>query len=215
MANNQSGDGGFDFIAPFYDPLSRLIFGNNLRKAQSFWLEQIPQGADILVFGGGSGWLLNRILAVCKPRHVIYIDASPVMISLARKEVKNDNRVDFRIGSETALLSSDHFDVIVTPFILDLFTNEQLKAILLPRLFRGLRTNGFWLCCDFVEPTTWWQRVLLWSQYRFFRTFSHIMVDQLPDWMRLLNSIPDLNQPQTASFFGGMIVSGIWRKVND
>ncbi|GAB3901666.1 hypothetical protein GCM10028803_26750 [Larkinella knui] len=213
MAPHPRVDDGFDGVAPFYDALSRLVFGNSLRNAQAHWLHQVPEGAAILVFGGGTGWLLSRILTDCKPRKVIYIDASPVMISLSRKKVNNDSRVDFRVGTQTALLANDRVDILFTPFILDLFTDNQLKNSLLPHLLPCLVTNGFWFCCDFVEPTRWWHRLLLWSQYRFFRTLSHIQADHLPNWLPLLNSLSNLRLGEIRSFYGGMVASGFWQKV--
>lgn len=211
MTTQPPRDNGFDGIAPFYDAISRLIFGNALRKAQAYWLDQIPPNADILVFGGGSGWLLARMLAVCHPRSVLYIDASAVMISLARQKVTDDRRVEFRIGTEWSIQTTDRVDVIVTPFILDLFTEERLKTVMLPRLFSSLRSNGLWLCCDFLEPRTWWQRALLWSEYRFFRTISRIEADHLPNWQTLLSSHLSLNRCGMKPFFGGMIGSGCWQ----
>ncbi|KAA9356729.1 class I SAM-dependent methyltransferase [Larkinella humicola] len=205
-------DTGFDGIAPFYDALSRLVFGNSLRKAQVYWLGSVPQKADILVLGGGSGWLLSRILAVCDPRSVLYIDASPVMISLAKKEVKNDSRVIFRVGTETAIWPGDGVDVLFTPFVLDLFTEERLQTQLLPRLLDCLHRDGYWFCCDFDQPVYGWQRLLLWAQYRFFRTLSHIEAHRLPHWLTLLNSLPSLRPVESKAFFGKMILSGCWQK---
>ncbi|RAK00335.1 methyltransferase family protein [Larkinella arboricola] len=211
MTSPTPPDNGFDGIAPFYDALSRLVFGNTLRKAQAHWLDRIPPGADILVLGGGSGWLLSRLLAVCKPRQVIYIDASAVMIELARQKVNNDRRVDFRAGTELAIQPTDRVDVVITPFVLDLFTEERLKTVVLPRLFSSLRNNGLWLCCDFLEPRVWWQRILLWCEYHFFRTISHIEADRLPNWPQLLSTHLPLTFCQMKPFFGGMIGSGYWQ----
>ena len=212
MAAPPPVDTGFDGIAPFYDALSRLVFGNSLREAQAHWLGSVPKKADILVLGGGSGWLLSRILAVCDPQTVLYIDASPVMISLARTKVNNDSRVDFRVGTETAIRASDRVHILFTPFVLDLFTEERLQTQILPRLLDCLHNHGYWFCCDFDQPVFWWQRLLLWAQYRFFRTLSHIEAHQLPNWLTLLNSLPSLRQGGSKAFFGKMILSGYWQK---
>ncbi|RRB07092.1 class I SAM-dependent methyltransferase [Larkinella rosea] len=210
-----SASSGFDLIAPIYDPLSRLVFGNALRKAQSHWLDQIPQNAVILIFGGGSGWLLTRVLAICSPHKVIYIDASPVMVSLAREKVANDKRVDFRVGTETAIASDDRVDAVLTPFILDLFTEDHLQNHLIPVLIKTLNHNGLWLCTDFSKPVTDWQRALMWCQYRFFRIFSQISANRLPNWLALMNNLLRSDPQQLASFFGGFIASAYWRKAAD
>ncbi|GAB3339084.1 hypothetical protein GCM10027299_51740 [Larkinella ripae] len=212
MKSNPSADRGFDRIAPVYDGLARLVFGNAQRNAQTHWLPTLPPNSDFLIFGGGSGWLLARVLTVCQPRTVTYIDASPVMVALARQRVKNDQRVDFRIGTETAIRLNDQVDVIITPFVLDLFTDERLENRIVPDLLRALRPGGFWLCCDFTLPTRWWHRILLWSQYRFFRLISGIEARQLPNWYEILNSLSATTHRQTATFFGEMIASGYWEK---
>lgn len=213
MKRPRSSDSGFDTIAPFYDSLSRLVFGNSLRRAQAHWLDLIPRHARILILGGGSGWLLSRVLAICTPQKVIYIDAAPAMIKLAQQKVKNDQRVDFRVGTETALEANEQVDAILTPFILDLFTNKRLEHNLFPILNQCLRKGGFWLCSDFVKPTRWWHRILLWSQYRFFRTISGIEARQLPNWEEVLNA--HLTFGEKAYFFGGMVGSGYWQKTAD
>ncbi|GAB3922424.1 class I SAM-dependent methyltransferase [Larkinella terrae] len=206
---------GFDLIAPIYDPLSRLVFGNALRKAQAHWLDQIPKNAAILVFGGGSGWLLARVLSGCAPRKVIYIDVAPAMIALSREKVNNDSRVEFRIGTETSITADDRVDAVLTPFILDLFTEDELKNRLLPILYKSLNDNGLWLCADFAQPKTEWQRAIMWCQYRFFRILSHISADRLPNWQLLVTNLVLAEPQQAASFFGGLVVSTYWRKSAD
>jgi tRNA (cmo5U34)-methyltransferase len=213
MATSSPSDAGFDGIAPFYDALSRLVFGNSLRKAQVHWLNSVPKKANILILGGGSGWLLSRILAVCDPKSVLYIDASPVMISLAQKKVDNDNRVDFRVGTESAIQPGDRVQVLFTPFVLDLFTQKRLQTQILPRLLSCLDNHGYWFCCDFVKPVFWWQRLLLWILYRFFRTFSRIEANRMPDWLTLLNSQPSLRHRESKYFVKKLILSGYWQKV--
>ncbi|MFC5408445.1 class I SAM-dependent methyltransferase [Larkinella bovis] len=205
-------DNGFDFIAPVYDFLSRLVFGNSLRKAQVHWLPMVPPNADVLVLGGGSGWLLSRILTVCQPRNVIYIDASPKMIALAQQKVNRDERVDFRIGTEQSIRPNERVDAVFTPFILDLFSNERLEKHLLPVLVRCLRPDGIWFGSDFLEPVQWWQHALLWSQYRFFGFLSGIEATRLPDWVSLLTGFSSLQPGPLARFYGGMIGSGYWQK---
>jgi ubiquinone/menaquinone biosynthesis C-methylase UbiE len=55
----------FDFIAPYYDFLSKLIFGKRLRIAQTSLLSKIPRHQRILLVGGGTGWILPELLQIC------------------------------------------------------------------------------------------------------------------------------------------------------
>ena len=214
IVDKTHSDSGFDLVAPVYDTLAFLVFGHALQNAQKHWLSQVPPGADVLMFGGGSGWLLSQILDVCVPRKVIYIDASPKMIGLARQKVKNDSRVDFRASNETAIRPTDQVQVIVTPFILDLFTQPRLTASVLPSLYGALQPGGYWLCTDFIKTNTWWQDALRWSMYRFFGLVSGIEASRLSDWLALVGDLPQLHQKGLARFYDGMVAAAWWEKIS-
>jgi ubiquinone/menaquinone biosynthesis C-methylase UbiE len=187
-----------------------LVFGNILKKAQLTFLPMIPQDAVIIVLGGGSGWLLSVLLDECLPRKVIYIDASVRMISLAQQKTGNDPRVDFRIGNEQEVLSEDRADAVITPFILDLFTQSRLQTSILPRLNDALKEGGIWLSTDFMNTNKLWQRLLLSAMYRFFRLTAGIEARQLADWYELLNK--KLSLLEEANYWNGFIKAGLWKK---
>lgn len=205
-------DSGFDPIASVYDTLAWLVFGQALRNAQKHWLSQVPVGAEILIIGGGSGWLLAQVLDVCSPRKVIYIDASPKMIQLARQKVNDDERVEFRASNETAIRPTDQVQVVMTPFILDLFTLDRLTNNVLPRLYGVLQPGGYWLGTDFTQTDKWWQGGLQWLMYRFFGLISHIEAKRLPDWLGLVNALPNIQPRGLARFYNGMVVAACWQK---
>ena len=76
-----------------------------------------------------------------------------------------------------------HFDLIVTHFVLDCFTNEQLESIL-ARLAGGATPNARWLAADFSEPKTglarWRAQAILAVMYLFFRWATGIAAQKLP-----------------------------------
>ena len=84
----------FNFIAPFYNFLQRLIFGNHLQKAQSFFLNEIKPSSTVLIIGGGSGEIISSIFQVSIPEKVVFVEQSSKMIELAKPKVKN-NKVEF------------------------------------------------------------------------------------------------------------------------
>ncbi|MEP5106138.1 MAG: methyltransferase type 12, partial [Ekhidna sp.] len=51
----------FDFVAPIYDRLSKLVFGKSLIKAQAYHLKVIGDKDRVLILGGGTGKLLEFI----------------------------------------------------------------------------------------------------------------------------------------------------------
>ena len=106
MKANDNLGGDFNWIAPLYDPLARVVFGWRLQRAQTVFLDQIPAGAVILIVGGGTGWLLEQVLTHWQPRRVIYLEASARMLERASRRMLNHalvGMVDFRVGNETSL----------------------------------------------------------------------------------------------------------------
>src|SRR5688572_27433406 len=113
----------FDSVASFYDRLSRLIFGNSILHAQTLYLPDIPTGANVLILGGGTGWLLCELLAKKPGCKIWYIEASEKMISLSKEATRDtSHRVTFIHGTEDRIPSGITFHVVITHFYLDLFS---------------------------------------------------------------------------------------------
>ncbi|WP_460909291.1 class I SAM-dependent methyltransferase [Spirosoma areae] len=206
--------GNFNAIAPAYDALAFAVFGRRLQRAQVVWLRKIPVGASVLIVGGGTGWLLEQVLTRCQPRRVVYLEASSRMLSLAsRRMIRNGllGSVDFRVGDALNLSTNEHFDIILTPFVLDLFTEQTLQTQLVPRLLTTLKTNGLWFVTDFVHPQIWWQKAVLWAMIRFFRLTAGSQIRQVADWSKLLAESGLIRQKQQAQV-GGMVSSEVWKK---
>lgn len=203
---------GFDWISIVYDWLVALVFGRKLHDAQIRFLERVPPGASVLLLGGGTGWLLTKLFTECLPTRVTYLDTSSRMLARATRRVLSQPTsatVMFRVGDESTLRSGEQFDIIVTPFVLDLYTEETLKNQMIPRLNRTLRPDGLWLVTDFVRTNVWWQKALLWAMIRFFRLTAGIETKQLSDWQQLLGEAGLIRQHQQASV-AGMVSAEVW-----
>jgi tRNA (cmo5U34)-methyltransferase len=209
---NSNTGSGFDWISPVYDALAFVVFGSKLQQAQLTFLNQIPNDAAILLVGGGTGWLLEQVLTQCKPRRLLYLELSAQMVALAsQRMVKNGvlGSVEFRVGDVRDLPTDEQFDILITPFVLDLFPESILQTDIIPQLLRILKPTSLWLATDFVTTNVWWQKALLWIMIRFFRLTAGIEAAQLPDWQRLLAEaglIRQQNQPQV----GGMVRAEVW-----
>lgn len=202
----------FDRIAPHYDALARLLFGRALERAQTTFLERVPPGASVLIVGGGTGRLLESTLMIGKPARILYLDASARMVARASRRMIRRAQlgsVEFRVGDETTLEPDERFDVLMTPFVLDLFTEQTLRARLLPRLRAALKPGGQWLVTDFVQTDVWWQKALLGAMIQFFRLTTGIEARHLADWQRLLTEagfIRQARQPHVS----GMVSAEVW-----
>ena len=202
----------FNWIAPIYDGLKTAVFGRSLERAQTVFLDQIPPGATVLIVGGGTGWLLEPLLAQGHTSRIVYLETSGQMITRASRRVLDRQllgTVEFRLGDETTLPPDVCFDVVMTPFVLDLFTAQSIRQRLLPRLRQALRPGGQWLITDFVVTANGWQKALIQGMVYFFRLTAGIETRQLVDWQPLLaeSGLILLEQkPQV----GGMVSSEVW-----
>lgn len=214
MDANANPGGNFNWIAPIYDALAFLIFGQKLQRAQAIFLDRIPPKASVLLVGGGTGWLLEQVLVRCQTERIHYLETSSRMVAQATRRMAHKSlpgRVAFRVGDETSLDSGEQFDVIITPFLLDLFHEQTLQNRLLPRLVRVLKPGGTWLVTDFVNPSAWWQKGLLWTMIRFFRLITGIETRKLANWQQCLTDAGltvQARRPQV----GGMVSAEVWSR---
>ncbi|MCA8829154.1 class I SAM-dependent methyltransferase [Hymenobacter pini] len=209
-------DSGFDAVAAFYDALARLVYGPSLRQAQQAALEAgLPVGAGrVLVIGGGTGWVLGETLRRTPTARILYLEASPQMLTRSRHWLQQYHpqqmaQVEFRLGTEAALLPSEQFAAILTFFFLDLFAPERLRAIV-ERLHTVLAPAGVWLLADFGSPRRWWHRVLLRMMYWFFGFTTGISGRQRPPIETELRRL-GLHQQLVGQFFGQMVEASVWR----
>ena len=195
----------------FYDKLSRLIYGKALIKAQVYLLDNIPAGSKILIAGGGTGWILEEIAKLYPSGlKISYVEVSTNMIALSKKRITGENNVDFiNAPVEDVPLPTD-YDVVITPFLFDNFTEENLRKIFI-HIHQSLKPGGLWLNTDFKLTGKWWQRILLRSMILFFRVICRIEATRLPDIEKRFNETGYAIVKQ-GSFFGEFILSTAYRK---
>jgi tRNA (cmo5U34)-methyltransferase len=212
-------DSGFDRVSAFYDPLSRLVFGGALEQAQLALLPFVPDKARVLLIGGGSGKLLEQLLGTGKKLQILYLEASPNMLRKAQQRAQakiksiNSAEVDFRLGTEDALLPQEQFDVVLTPFLLDLFPAPRLRH-LMQRLHAALVPGGWWLFADFwpvVSPPPLRQRLLLRGMYVFFGLLSKVKARRLPDFGAQFRALY-LQEEYAKAFYAGMVQAKVYRR---
>ncbi|GAB3013728.1 class I SAM-dependent methyltransferase [Spirosoma pulveris] len=206
--------GNFNWIAPVYDTLAFLVFGRKLQRAQGIFLDRVTPKSSVLLVGGGTGWLLEQLLVDCKPERVLYLETSSRMVARATRRMTRKSlpgTVTFRVGDETTLDASDQFDVVITPFLLDLFNEQTLQNRLIPSLLRALKPGGTWLVTDFVAPSIWWQKVLLWTMIRFFRLIAGIQSSSLVNWQQCLADA-GLSLLERKAQVGEMASSEVWSR---
>ena len=174
----------YDKIANYYDTLSRLVFFKAQVNAQINQLQYIPENSRILIVGGGTGWILEALAKVrSEGLKIVYVEISAKMIALSKARDCGNNEVDFvNLGIET-FATEKLFDVILTPFLFDNFSEERAGKVF-GQLDASLKANGWWLIVDFSLNKTngkWWKWLLLKSMYRFFKVLRIVEASNLID----------------------------------
>lgn len=175
--------GNYDHVAPFYDLLSHLVYGKAIVQAQIFLVNAIPENSSILIIGGGTGQVLEEISKkYISGLQITYVDISKKMIALSRKRNTGNNNLIFITQSISDVTFHHQFDVIITPFLFDNFSNNTTKVIF-NKIHAILKPHGLWLFADFQlsEKNNLWQKLLLNIMYSFFRVLGGIEASHLPD----------------------------------
>lgn len=205
----------FDYLAPHYHWLERLTFGSMLQSCRVTMLPYVGEVKNVLIVGDGDGRFLCELLKSNPQVQVDSIDISSKMIELAKTRLpaESADRVKFLVADIRQIsLPKEHYDLIVTNFLLDCFPADELKLII-ERLSQSATPNGKWIVGDFELPNGFWGRaagrIALAVMYLFFRIVTRIpargLADPSPDLSRLRW------QPvKTFIRLNGFLVSRLW-----
>ena len=203
--------GNYDNSASFYDSLSRLVFGRALVNAQVYLLPYIPKNATILIIGGGTGWILDEITKLHPSGLAItYVEISANMMALSRKRNTGGNKVVFINKAIEQAELSPVFDVVMTPFLFDNFTEEHLPGAF-DHINGALKPGGLWLYTDFQLTGRWWQYLLLKSMLLFFKVLCAVESWRLPDVAKQFGNL-GYTAVEEKSFFKDFVVSRVYGK---
>jgi ubiquinone/menaquinone biosynthesis C-methylase UbiE len=202
----------YDRIASSYDHLSRLVFFNAQTRAQKVQLPFIPAESNILIVGGGTGWILKEIAHIHPTGLTItYLEISANMITLAKKVNAGENKVLFIQGAIEDQHFAHSYDVVITAFLFDNFA-ESRATLVFQKLHKLLKEDGLWLYADFSEKDgKAWHSLLLKLMYAFFKRIAQVEATSL------FNTSPLFRQHNYQSishkkFYGRFIESVVYKK---
>jgi ubiquinone/menaquinone biosynthesis C-methylase UbiE len=201
----------YDNSAWFYDRLSRLVYGDALVRAQVYLLGFIPANAKVLIAGGGTGWILEK-LANLHPAglQITYSEISAKMMARAKKKHTGSNAVAFVNEAVENLTLPPGFDVVITPFLFDSFTMQSAE-LMFKHIDSLLKPAGRWLYADFQPTGKWRQKILLKSMLLFFKALCGIESSNLPD----VESLFKLNGYATTAqqtFLNDFVISKVYAR---
>ncbi len=201
----------YDIIAPYYDRLSRIIFGKKLKVAQLFLIEQIKPCNSILIVGGGDGGVLEAISSHCNQGlFITYVDSSEKMIALAKAIDAGKNEVNFITSKVEDVLLPQNYDYVFTAFLFDNFSQGTCNRIFY-KIAENLRSGGLWLYADFVNTNNWGHQLLLKSMFLFFRLLCGVESNKLPGMESLFNK-DEFSCNDTKCWMDGFIKAQVFEK---
>ena len=195
----------------FYDSLARLVYGKALVSSQVYLLKHIPENAKVLIAGGGTGWILEELTRIHPSGlQVTYVEIAPNMMALSKKRNVGNNPVTFINDTiENVDLPAD-FDIALTPFLLDNFTDENLTKVF-NSITVLLKPEGLWLNASFQLTGKWWQQVLLKTMFIFFKVTCGIEASKLPGIDKCFEE-EHFKLIEQQSFFGDFIAARVYQK---
>ncbi|HWZ03025.1 MAG TPA: class I SAM-dependent methyltransferase [Mucilaginibacter sp.] len=194
----------------FYDRLSGLVYGKALINAQVYLLQFIPPKSNLLIVGGGTGWILDEITGIHPSGlQITYVEVAPKMIAISKTRDTGGNKVIFINDAMENVPLIDDFDIVVTPFLFDNFTQQTFQKVF-THIHPLLKPGSLWLNCDFQLKGKWWQKVLLKSMFLFFRMICDIEASTLPDIDKQFNQY-GYKTIATQTFFGEFIISQVYK----
>lgn len=229
---------GYDRLAVVYHSIEWMVYGNQLQAARIELIEELPPWGRLLLLGDGDGRLLERLAqkqvrdrlgSSGRGQHagITSVDQSASMLQRQRERMVAG---DIKEGIDFIQADARHFepakgvyDVIVTPFFLDGFSEETLE-VCLPQWVRGLRRGGTLYHVDFTlsdfihldgnVATAAWRRLrartLLWAMHVFFRWQTGLENRQLVDTEAAITRCGLRKELQQIGC-GGMTTTQIWR----
>jgi len=155
-----------------------------------------------------------------------------------RKIPRQLHNIQFIHGTEDSIPQDTHYQVITTPFFLDLFTQEELPTVISKLSKQGIggseavgsnavgsesvisksanqkSPHQSWYLIDFQIPKNLFRPIaqgLVWMMYRFFRFFTHISATRLLSFSTYLER-QHYRLEKEKTYFAGMIISQMWVK---
>lgn len=216
--NNRARPISFCRFARAYNFLEKLVFKDALEKTRFACLDSIAEAKRILLLGEGDGRFLAKLTSINPDCLITVLDASPIMLALAKAKVPAMFQGEIYFCKEDATkipFPFEAFDAVVSHFFFDCFTEETLSA-LLEKLSSTLRPSGKWLIADFVEPSpntlhSLPQFLCLRILYAFFRLTCGIEARRVISLHKILRT-HGLCESRCISFSNGLLTSLVFIK---
>ncbi|MBL4657527.1 MAG: class I SAM-dependent methyltransferase [Flavobacteriales bacterium] len=199
-----------------------LFFLGAIQRCEYEQLGLLKNKKSILVIGGGTGKIIHQIEARCEFDVLAYVDSSKKMIASAQAHISRAHpelldKVEFYTEDIQTFVPSRTYDAVLTPFVLDCFTEEQLLD-LGPKTLSWLSSDGIWLFSDFSTSSNSgvsrvFSLVMTTFLYLVFKLIANLKIVSLPDFENFFKQLP-LKLIEERTFFLGVLSCKAYRKIS-
>ncbi len=195
----------YSFLAPFYNSLTKLVFGDQLMRAKTCFAERLKE-KKVLIIGGGNGLDYQGFQGQLSGE---YWEISNAMLSQARINLANSSLtfyLDFFEATEGKL-----FNEVWLHFVLDTMDENEIVD-LLGKIRKSITLKGRIYLVDFYAPKNTRQYFLNWSMISFFRIFAKHKRANIPKYESIL-TCQKWNKDSQQEFMGGWVKAQLWHTV--
>lgn len=210
MADNSRIGKRFSAIAPVYDSIVKLVFGERLWNLQDAILQDLPLGDNCLIIGGGTGKILEFAVERNLASNYFYAELSDKMIAQAQARLASlKHKIIY--SNDWKDWQNKSFDYIILPFVLDCYSAENARLLVI-ELSKCMSKNGKLVLVDFFKTNNHLQSLFIKSLYLFFRFFIKIESKKLPPYHEIFSQIGfEMERKKTA--YHDWIQGIVWTKI--
>jgi ubiquinone/menaquinone biosynthesis C-methylase UbiE len=176
----------YNHIAWIYDWLAKIVFGGKQELAKQAFLARIPDKANILVVGGGTGKIIDYLGDLNQQLDVDFVEQSANMMFYARKRAVSHLKINFHQQSILDYKAGD-YDVVLTNFFFDQFSQGQAQLIL-QHLKAKLIPKGILIFSDFIHNNHICDRFVTRIMFVFFQLTVGIRTNTYPPYNYMFSS---------------------------
>ena len=195
----------YSFLAPFYNLLTKLVFGEQLMLAKTHFVEGLLS-KKILIIGGGDGLDYQNFQAQLSGE---YWEISQAMLSKAKVNLAESD-LTFHLGFFQAE-KGKLFDEVWLHFVLDTMLDEEIEG-LLGEIRKSIIPEGRIYLADFFAPKNLYQQFLNRSMITFFRIVTKHKRASIPDYERIFLA-NNWNRNAEKEFLKGWVKAQVWEKL--
>ena len=207
-----------DALAPYYNVLEHLAFGNLLERTRCAFLKEAARSRRAILCGEGDGRFLAALLEINSSVDVDVVDLSPRMVQLAERRVAGKgqhfrDRVRFHVCDVRNFVPQlGDYDLIVTHFFMDCFSNTDLAGIV-ATLANWADSDARWIVSEFRVADgpigRVWTQAVISCLYAAFRFTTGLRVTRLPNYVEALEQ-EGFSVSCEKKSLGGLLHSSLW-----